>query len=99
MKKEYIIGLFLLIFFLLAMVSNPSKSDYVSWVKEGIQEEEGVFIGLISGPFLNSYTTKKDFIIFTVYSTSFGEKESEKLVAVGILNNFIWLKGISEESK
>ncbi|MFE8698004.1 DUF4359 domain-containing protein [Cytobacillus sp. FJAT-53684] len=97
MKKGYVLSLLILILVLFAATSNPSKSDYVAWVKEGIQEEEGFLLGMISGPLLNGYTTKKSYGVFTVFETSIDKNDEDKLVAIGLLNNFIWIKGFPED--
>ncbi|MGW6384937.1 DUF4359 domain-containing protein [Peribacillus butanolivorans] len=90
MKKQYMISIALLLIILFASVSNPSKTDYVSFVKEEISNEAGGFFGMISGPIINSFTAKKNFGLFSIYETRV-EGSKEKLLAVGLFNNFIWL--------
>jgi hypothetical protein len=90
MKIQYIISIALLITVLFATTSNPSKADYVSFVKDEISEESGGFLGMISGPFIDTFTTKKNFGLFSLYETKI-EEDKEKLLAVGLFNNFIWL--------
>ncbi|MFI8496489.1 DUF4359 domain-containing protein [Peribacillus butanolivorans] len=98
MKKQYIISIALLLIILFATASNPSKTDYVSFVKEEISTEAGGFFGMISGPFINSFTTKKNFGLFSIYETRV-EGNKEKLVAVGLFNNFIWLQTLERSPK
>ncbi|USK61363.1 DUF4359 domain-containing protein [Peribacillus asahii] len=88
--KKYIISIALLIIVLFATTSNPSKADYVSFVKEEISDEGGKFLGIISGPFIDTFTTKKNFGLFSLYETKF-EEDEEKLLAIGLFNNFIWI--------
>jgi len=90
MKIQYFLAIALLIVVLFALTSNPSKDDYVAFAKNEITEEAGGFVGMISGPFINSYTTAKNYGLFSLYETKV-EEDEEKLMAVGLFNNFIWI--------
>ena len=87
--KKYFILTIVLIVVLLAFTFNPSKDQYVSFVKEEISDNSGKLLGMVSGPIIDSFTIKKNYGVFSLYETEF-EKE-EKLVAVGFLNNFFWI--------
>lgn len=88
MKKQYILVL-LLLFCIFAYGSNPSKTEYVSFVKEELTKEGHPFIGIMTGPFVNAYTTKHNYGLFTLYETQVDEKDSLK--AIGFLNSFYWI--------
>ena len=87
--KKYFILTILLIVVLLAFTFNPSKDQYVTFVKADISDNSGKLLGMVSGPIIDSFTIKKNYGVFSLYETEF-EKE-EKLVAVGFLNNFFWI--------
>ncbi len=77
------------------LLFNPTnKSEYVSWVKEEMKSDAGFLVWII-GPIIDSSTTKQNYGLFTVYKTEFAE--DDKLLAVGVLNNYIWLKGLPKE--
>ncbi|WP_019416264.1 DUF4359 domain-containing protein [Paenisporosarcina sp. TG20] len=95
MKKKYYFIITLLIVVLFALTSNPSKDDYVSFVKD---ESNDGLLGMITGPITDSLTTKKNYGVFSLYETKYDEKEEEKLLAVGLFNNFIWVNNPEEES-
>lgn len=90
MKKKYVILFTLLLIVLFALTSNPSKDDYVSFVKDESNGESKLVV-MIKGPIIDSFTTKKNYGIFSLYETKFEEKKEEKLLAVGLFNNFIWV--------
>lgn len=99
MRKFYITALICGILLMFALTTNPhSKSDYADWVKEQISEEEGAFFGWIGGSIVNAATEKKNMGIFTIYETKFSENDEDRIVALGIFNNFIWIKSIPESS-
>jgi hypothetical protein len=83
------IGVLLIIF---SIMTNPSKSDYLDWATVEVKEHEGLITGMIAGPMLKVSTTKTNFFIFTIYNTTLDEEGSVDYQAIGILNNFYWLK-------
>jgi hypothetical protein len=91
MRKRYIISFVLLIICLFAVASNPTKADYVSFVKEELSEDGHPFIGMFTSPFVNAFTTKQNYGLFTLYKTKFDEKDKEYLHAIGFFNNFYWI--------
>lgn len=95
MKKKYYFLITLLIVVLFALTSNPSKDDYVSFVKD---ESGDGLLGMITGPITDSFTTKRNYGVFSLYETKYDEKEEEKLLAVGLFNNFIWVNNPEESS-
>lgn len=99
MKKRYIVAIVLGFILLFTSTTNPSsKYEYVDWVKEQISEEGGILLGWLGGTVVNAETTKKNMVVFTLYETKFGKEDEDKLVALGIFNNFIWIKGFPEDS-
>jgi hypothetical protein len=91
MKKRYILFIAFFILVLFAVVSNPTKDEYVSFVKDEISEGGHPIIGMFSGPLVNTFTSKKNFGIFTLYETRFEDKSGEYAQAIGFLNNFYWV--------
>ncbi|MEH6957211.1 DUF4359 domain-containing protein [Neobacillus drentensis] len=91
MRKRYIITCVLLVICLIAVASNPTKADYVSFVKEEFTEEGHPFIGMFASPFVNAFTTKQNFGLFTLYKTKFEEKDKEYMQAIGFFNHFYWV--------
>ncbi|MCM0648605.1 DUF4359 domain-containing protein [Clostridium swellfunianum] len=74
-----------------ALLTNPKKDNYVSWMKEKASAEssnsiEKGLVALLGGPLIKESTQSKNYVLFSVYETSFGE---EKIKILGIYNNFI----------
>lgn len=86
--KKIIIALLILV---LLAVTNPSKEAYTSWLKEKVQSgtenplAKGV-VSLFGGPVIDHSTTTDNYVLFTVYTLTFGGKTIKVL---GILQNFI----------
>jgi hypothetical protein len=93
MKLKQLVVAISIIVFLLAVTFNPSKGDYVEWVNEQVTQDEGMLIGMISKPLIDSYTSKKNYGILTLYETVFDDETDEKISAIGVFNNFIWVNG------
>ena len=91
MRKRLIFSAALLLFSLFAFSSNPTKADYVSFVKDEFTEEGHPFIGMFTSPLVNTFTTKQNFGLFTIYKTKFDEKDKQYMQAIGIFNNFYWI--------
>lgn len=89
MRKRYIVATAILIFCLFAIASNPSKADYVSFVKDELKQEGHPVIAMFTSPFVDSFTSKKNYGLFTLYETKFDDKDS--ITAIGFLNNFYWI--------
>lgn len=92
MKKRFLILISLLLFLLIASLTNPTKDDYVSFVKEELVKEEQQLIAVFAGPFIDAYTTKQNFGIFSIYNTQFSKKEKQPIKAIGLFNQFIVIK-------
>lgn len=92
---------------ILLVVSNPSKEDFITWVREEVTKDvEGggkvlVDFGfdLLGDKVINSKTTSSNFLLFSIYDVQYSEEENIKVVAV--FNNFIPLskdfKSLKEE--
>lgn len=93
MKRKIVIP-FLIALGVLFLFNPHDKSGYVSWVKDEMKEDAGFLTYLIS-PVVDHSTKKHNFGLFTVYKTDFSE--DDRLMAVGILNNYIWIKGLPKE--
>jgi len=83
MNKILIISGFIILFFLLAMSTNPTKEDYVHWISSQVKEENWI-VGAISGPIFRELSKEKDFIAFTIFETQFDE--DEKMISLGAFN-------------
>jgi len=93
MKKRYWLLLLLCFAIMISIVTNPSdKDEYAEWVGDQIKQEEGPLLGLLGGSLIKMGTTKKDFVLFTLYETKYSNNTEKALLAIGIFNNFIWLK-------
>jgi Domain of unknown function (DUF4359) len=90
MKKKFILILIFTIS-LIALTSNPSKADYVSFVKDELSSDGHPILGAFASPLVSAFTTKQNFGLFTVYETRFDDKDKEYLKAIGIFNHFFWL--------
>lgn len=91
MKKRHVISLILAIFLMLTIITNPSdKDEYGDWLTSQITKEEGAILGYLGGSFLKLGTTKKDYLLFTIYETKYDDKK-DPMVALGFFNNFIWI--------
>lgn len=90
--KGKVISFVLILFVLVIMaITNPTKADYVSWIKEQAtrQTDNSISAGLISlfgGTLIDSETTTKNFIFFTIFTTN---AENKNAVTVGLFHNFI----------
>lgn len=97
LKTKNIVLVSIIVICLLALITNPSsKSDYVDWVSTQIKDEGGVLLGMISSPIVKSTTTKKNYLLFTLYKTGDDSENSPNLVVLGIFDNFFWIRGANE---
>ncbi|EIT85257.1 lipoprotein [Fictibacillus macauensis ZFHKF-1] len=87
MKRKSIITGFLLSLLILMAVTNPSKTDYESWVSEEITKKEGALMSWLSKPVINSMTEKNDYLFFSVYKTKIGKNV---ITTYGAFNHFLW---------
>jgi hypothetical protein len=74
-----------------ALLTNPKKDSYVSWIQEKATEEstntfEKGLLSLVTGPFIQNSTQSKNYVVFSIYETTFRD---EKMKVLGIFNNFI----------
>lgn len=84
-------GFIILILLLVVMaVTNPSTSDYTSWIKEQVTESsddgfsEAVF-SIMADTIVEKSTTRTNLIILSIYTTRIGNESS---VTVGAFKNF-----------
>lgn len=92
-KRNLYFVLFALLFIsFTAYLTNPSKNDYVSFVKQELVNEEQQFAAMIGGPIIDATTTKKNYGLFTIYKTQYNEKDRERMRAIGLFKQFVWLK-------
>jgi hypothetical protein len=79
------------IIFVLMAVTNPSKNAYDDWAKAQLSSEtnnslaKGV-IELIGAPIIDQATTKSNYILFSLFQTSY---QGNTIKTIGLFNNFI----------
>lgn len=77
-------------------ITNPSKQEYISWVKEQaiVQSSsdnlEKDFITLLGSPLIDSATTTKRYIFFSIYETNWDANINFEVV--GVFNLFLPLE-------
>jgi hypothetical protein len=78
---------------------NPGQDKYVSWIGDRLKEEKGILtsigIDYVAKPIISTSTTKKDFILFSVYQTNI--VTDKDIITLGIMNQFIPIKSIAYE--
>jgi hypothetical protein len=99
LRKRYILGGFATILILLMVFLNPGQDKYVSWVGDRLKEEKGILtsigIDYVAKPIISTSTTKRDFVLFTVYHTNI--VTDKDIITLGIMNQFIPIKSIAYE--
>jgi len=90
MMKKYmlIIVVFIVV---LAMLTVPSKQDYVEWIKGEIKQESNnslvnLGVNLLGSLLIENSSTCKNYIVVTVCSTNI--LETKEVTAVGLFNKF-----------
>lgn len=91
MNKRISIIFICFIFLLVGTITNPNKSDYINWATEKIQSQgtgtlQKGLLNFFGEKMVSNTTTSKNFIMFSIYSTDFGD---EKLTTLGLFKNFI----------
>lgn len=96
--KSLKIILFLFVLALMAM-TNPSKSDYVSWLNEkAMAQSNGLEKGLVvlmGKTVFESATTVNDYVFFSVFTT----ETNGSFKVIGVFHNFIPIKESSKINK
>lgn len=92
MKKRNTIIPIIITILLVAILTNPSSTDYKNWVKQielkqihNSREKE--FVSVFGNSIIKNSTTSKNYFIFSTYDTVFDKKS--KIRVIGIFNNFI----------
>ncbi|MFC7391999.1 hypothetical protein [Scopulibacillus cellulosilyticus] len=91
MKKRNILLFITICMMVIAIATNPSRSEYIGWLKEKTADspvgkvDRGI-VTLISKKALRNTTTTKDYGIFSVYITS---TKKDSMIALGVFNHFI----------
>ncbi|MBM7644097.1 hypothetical protein JOD45_000288 [Scopulibacillus daqui] len=91
MKKGNVCLFIAVVLMVLAIATNPTRSEYISWLKDKAIEsphtrlDKGI-VTLVGEKALNTKTTTKDYGLFTVYVTS---TKKDSMVALGVFNHFI----------
>jgi hypothetical protein len=94
----------ILIFFATAAAfTNPSKPQYINWVKERIINESngglaGVFTAWLAPTIIDGTTQADNYLLFTVYKTKIGGAES---IVLGAFNHFFGIREaqVSQQNK
>lgn len=99
MKKIYPISGILVAMIVMMIFLNPGQDKYVSWVGDRLKEEKGILLSIgidyVAKPIISTSTTKKDFIVFSVYHTHI--VSDKEMITLGIFNQFIPIKSIAYE--
>ncbi|KAA0542582.1 DUF4359 domain-containing protein [Bacillus sp. BGMRC 2118] len=99
MKKIYPISGIIVVMLLTMIFLNPGQDKYVSWVGDRLKEEKGILLSIgidyVAKPIISTSTTKKDFILFSVYHTHI--VSDKEMITLGIFNQFIPIKSIAYE--
>ena len=84
---------------LLFVITNPSTDDYEDYmrqemIKESQGEDElssalGSLFGGVAGSLLANASTRKNYLVYSVYATDLGNSD---LVVLGVLGNFFVLE-------
>jgi len=89
MKKIIVLIILLAVLF----VTNPTRDEYIAWLKDKSTENVGVIEkGVVSvfGNFIyKESTSASNFLIFTIYKTKISNDIS--FTSIGILQNFIMI--------
>lgn len=96
--KGIITAIILVGIVLLFVVTNPSTDDYEAYLKQEMSNEAkgeddlsaalaGLFGG-VAGSLLANASTRKNYVLFSIYETDLGTSE---YVALGVLGNFFVL--------
>ncbi|MBK1811527.1 DUF4359 domain-containing protein [Clostridium sp. YIM B02505] len=98
MRKIGIVISIILVLLSIATFTNPTKGDYINWVKESSQKSHSLlekgFIILLGDTVVNNTTTSNNFVIFSSYNTKIG---SEKIKTIGAFNNFLTISDVDTE--
>lgn len=92
-KKYIILGVVAFIL-ILASVTNPNKTAYVSYVKDKMNEDttnpfEAGLVNMFVGPAITSTTHEKNFVFFSLYTTNLDDTTIE---AIGVFDHFLLVK-------
>ena len=83
----------LIVLFVVMAVSNPTKPEYVSWVKEQTMGQKSnstlgsELVSLFAGPIIDSVTTSNNYLFFTIFTTKNSGKYNGSVL--GLFHNFI----------
>lgn len=93
--RFYIISGVILI---LLAATNPTRAEYVSWIKDHIMNQttnelQKGLITVFADVYIQSATTRSNYIIFSIYKTH--RDDSSYVKTVGILRNFIPIQSSS----
>lgn len=78
---------------------NPGQDKYVTWIGDRLKEEKGILLSIgidyVAKPIISTSTTKRDFILFSIYHTHI--VSDKEIITLGICNQFIPIKSIAYE--
>lgn len=85
----------------LMVYTNPSMSDFDTYIRQSVIKESekqtkdsmgrflGSIVGGVAGSVITSQTVRSDYVLFSLYEARLG---TEKLKALGVCKNFILLE-------
>lgn len=98
MKKSYTALLVTLFVLGLAAFTNPSKDEYIAWMKEeALRKSDGLLekglISLLGNTIVESSTTTNNFVFFSTFTTNINR--DFRLKAIGIFRNFFPIQTVT----
>ncbi|PLS04317.1 DUF4359 domain-containing protein [Neobacillus cucumis] len=101
MKRLVSLLLSVVIIFVLS-ATNPGRSEYVDWVNQKTMDQSSNLLkrGILSvagKSIFDAGTTKKDYVVFSIYKTDFTDVGMGKMTTLGIFNQFIPLTNLEKE--
>nr|WP_263324796.1 DUF4359 domain-containing protein [Neobacillus sp. Marseille-Q6967] len=97
MKRILSIILLFVILFVLSE-TNPGRSEYLDWInQEAMDQSSNIFekgiLSFAGESVFDMGTTRKDYIVFSLYKTDFSEIGMGKITCIGVFNRFIPISG------
>lgn len=93
MKNFLIFLILIIVVSTLLVVTNPTKEEFVNWGVQKMQAEsdtnfEKILEGIVGEQVLDLRTTRKSYLIFSIYSVAGGE---DRIKYIGIIKQFFQL--------
>ncbi|UOF89974.1 DUF4359 domain-containing protein [Fodinisporobacter ferrooxydans] len=85
---------------ILLAITNPAKTEYVSWIKEKAMEKSNSMlqkglVSLLGDKMFENATKTQNYGVFTIFET---DLEGSRVQVLGIFHNFIPLRKIESKT-